>query len=81
MAQQSAHPDGEVLPFDKSDVVNAVGSVERIVALSGYTDEEGVYRGRCNYCGYDRGTYKSHTEVAAWSLTCRECGAVIGGEE
>jgi hypothetical protein len=71
----------EVLPFDQSDLHEGMGSVEKIVALSDYTDADGVSGGRCNYCGYDRGTYKTHTEVAVWSLTCRQCETVIGGRQ
>jgi len=79
MSQQTTRSD-DVLPFDLSDVRGGVGTVERIVDLGNYTEAEEVFQGRCNFCGYDRGTFKSHTDVRASSLTCRQCHAVLGGE-
>lgn len=74
-------PDG-VLPFDQSDVVNAVGPVRQIVSLDEYAHAERVVGdGRCQFCGYDRGDYRSHTELAVWSVTCRQCDSTLGGEQ
>mgnify|MGYP006926883217 CR=1 FL=1 len=68
-----------VLPFDQSDVVNGVGPIDSIVSLSGYTDKaRNVHEGVCNYCGYDRGTLKGHTEIAVRGLHCRNCEAKLG---
>ena len=74
--------DDEVLPFDNSDLHEGMGPIERIVGLCGHTDAPGVSSdGRCKWCGYDRATYQSHTEVESWSITCRECDAELARVE
>jgi len=80
MTRQTTADDG-VLPFDKSDLHEGMGTIERIVALSGYTDKSRniTNEGLCNRCGYDRGIYHSHTEVDSQSIECRECGALLAG--
>jgi len=73
---------GDVLPYDQSDVREGVGRVQQIRALSSHTECDGVTDdGRCQFCGYDRGTYKSHTEVGGYVVECRQCDAHLGGEE
>lgn len=81
MSRSDDAGDG-VLPFDQSDVVNGVGQIQRIVALSGYTDDAYVSSdGRCQSCGYDRGVLISHTEVPEQKLLCDACEIVLWREE
>jgi hypothetical protein len=79
MATSQQSDDG-VLPFDKSDVRGGIGKIEKIVALSEHPDSDGVVDGRCNWCGYDRGTLLRHTEVEGEQIQCRNCDCFLKKE-
>lgn len=74
----------DALPFtlEEPHPNTGVGVCKSIVALANHVGECDSSRdargsidddGRCYYCGYDRGTLTSHTEVPGMRLECRQC--------